>query len=104
MLLDGGDANYGIKCVYKEPSKEELDQGRTGAAIFMSVWWCPDGRRLTLDIASCIIARRHQLAKSSEVWRAYHPGFLHELLRSCQSGQLQHCVFPHPCCRGHGLR
>lgn len=66
MLLDGGDANYGIKCVYKEPSKAELDQGRTGAAIFMSVWWCPDGRRLTLDIASCIIARRHPLAKSSE--------------------------------------
>jgi hypothetical protein len=33
MLLDGGDANYGIKCVYKEPSKAEIDQGRTGAAI-----------------------------------------------------------------------
>lgn len=68
MLLDGVDANYGIKCVYKEPSNAELYQGRTGAAIFMRFWWCTDGRRLTLDIASCIIARHHPLAKSSEVW------------------------------------
>ncbi|KAF5697618.1 hypothetical protein FGLOB1_12648 [Fusarium globosum] len=39
MLLDGGDANYGIKCVYKEPSKAELDQGRTVASSLAVINW-----------------------------------------------------------------
>jgi hypothetical protein len=64
MLLDGVDANYGIKCVYKGPNEAESYQGRTGEAIFMIFWWCPDGRRVTLDIASCIIARRHRSPSS----------------------------------------